>query len=213
MPTSPSFSTWPHAWAQPSFRRRLLIVLALLAGVALALPRFFAWVEARPGFLPPDPLLDILPAHDASGATFAVIYGGILLGLTTLLPRPQSLLRALLAFLLLHLLRLLSLALVPWEPPAALMLLHDPVVDTFFYAAPTPITKDLFFSAHTATLLLLAVAVGPGWRRVVLAIAAAAVAGLLLVQHAHYTWDVLAAVPATLLAWWAAGRLLLATRR
>ncbi|RFP66816.1 hypothetical protein D0N36_01645 [Hymenobacter lapidiphilus] len=193
--------TWPAAWRQPAFRARLLLVLALLLGLASQLPRYFAWVQARPGYHLPDPLLAWLPAHDVSGATFAVIYLGIALGVATLLPRPARLLRALWAYLLLHLLRCATLWLLPLEPPPGLVLLQDPLVDLFFYAAPTPITKDLFFSGHTATLLLLALAVPSGWRRQLLLFGTVAVGTLVLIQHAHYTYDVLAAPLFVWLAW------------
>ncbi|TGD81789.1 phosphatase PAP2-related protein [Hymenobacter wooponensis] len=201
---SPSIS-WREAWAQPAFRGRLLTVLGLLLALAALLPRFFAWVQARPGRLLPDPLLAWLPAHDVSGPAFAVIYLGIGLGVVTLASRPLRLLRALWAYLLLHLFRCLTLFLLPLEPPTGLIVLRDPLVERFFYAAPTPITKDLFFSGHTATLLLLALAVPPGWRRQVLAVVTFLIASLVLVQHAHYTYDVLAALPLTLLAYKVAG--------
>ncbi|WP_165768194.1 phosphatase PAP2-related protein [Hymenobacter amundsenii] len=201
-------STWPAAWRQPTFRRQLLTVLALLLLLARQLPRYFAWVQARPGHHLPDPLLTALPAHDVSGAIFTVIYLGIGLGLVTLLPRPARLLRALAAYLLLHLLRCATLWLLPLEPPTGLVLLRDPLVDQLLYAAPAPITKDLFFSGHTATLLLLALTVPPGWQRVVLLAGTVAVAGLVLVQHAHYTYDVLAAPLFVALAWWGSGKVL-----
>ncbi|SET90820.1 phosphatase PAP2-related protein [Hymenobacter actinosclerus] len=199
--------TWPAAWRRPAFRARLGLVLGLLLGLASQLPRYFAWVQARPGHLLPDPLLARLPAHDVSRAIFAVIYAGIALGMTTLLPRPARLLRALWAYLLLHLLRCGTLWLLPLEPPSGLVLLRDPLVDALIYAAPAPITKDLFFSGHTATLLLLALAVPPGWRRQALLAGTVAVGALVLVQHAHYTYDVLAAPLFVWLAWQGSRRL------
>ncbi|GGG38066.1 phosphatase PAP2-related protein [Hymenobacter glacieicola] len=199
--------TWPEAWRHGTFRRRLLLVLGLLLGLAAALPRFFAWVQARPGYRLPDPLLAALPAHDVSGPTFLVIYLGIAGGVALLLPRPLRLLRALTAYLLLHGFRCLTLALLPLEPPAGLVLLRDPLVDQLFYAAPAPITKDLFFSGHTATLLLLALAVPAGWPRRALLVATLAIAVLVLVQHAHYTYDVLAAPLFTGLSFWLASQL------
>ena len=108
---------------------------------------------------------------------------------------------------MLHMFRCLTLLLVPLEPPTGLVVLHDPLVERFFYATPSPITKDLFFSGHTATLLLLTLAVPAGWRRWILGAATILIGSLVLVQHAHYTYDVLAAVPFTLLAYALAGRL------
>ena len=198
---------WPAAWRNVGFRARLLGVLALLLGLVAGLPRFFAFIQARPGVLLPDPLLALLPAHDVSVPTFAVIYLSIGAGVVYLLPRPALLLRALWAYWLLHLCRCLLLWLLPLEPPAGLVLLRDPLVDSLIYAAPAPITKDLFFSGHTATVALLALAVGPGRLRRWLVVGAVAVGLLVLVQHAHYTYDVLAAPLFAAFCFWLAGRL------
>ncbi|MFD2786126.1 phosphatase PAP2-related protein [Hymenobacter rubripertinctus] len=200
--------SWRAAWQQPAFRGRLGAVLLLLLALVALLPRYFAWVQARPGYQLPDPLLAALPACDVSTLIFTVIYLGIGLGLITLLPRPTRLLRALWAYLLLHLLRCATLWLLPLEPPPGLVLLHDPLVDQLIYAAPAPITKDLFFSGHTATLLLLALAVPVGWRRTALLAGTGAIGTLVLIQHAHYTYDVLAAPLFAALAWWGSGKVL-----
>jgi hypothetical protein len=198
---------WPQAWARPAFRRGLLLGLALLLALAAWVPHYFAFIQARPGTVLPDPLLAALPAHDVSAATFAVIYLGIGGTLMYLLPRPALLLRALWAYLLLHAFRTLTLYLLPLDPPTGLLLLHDPLVDRFLYGGPTPITKDLFFSGHTATMFLLALAVRPRRARAVLLAATVAVGALVLVQHTHYTYDVLAAPLFAGLSYWLAGKL------
>lgn len=198
--------TWSVARTHPAFRQRLFIVLLLLLGISYALPFFFAIIQARPGVVLPDPLLEALPARDVSTATFGVIYLSIAVALVYLLPRPTLLLRALWAYALLHLLRIATLWLLPLEAPPHLLVLHDPLVERFFYASPAPITKDLFFSGHTATLALLALAVGKGRLRIALALLTVAVAALVLVQHAHYTYDVLAAIPFAFACYWLAGR-------
>ncbi|MBD2714009.1 hypothetical protein KBK19_03065 [Microvirga sp. STR05] len=198
---------WPAAWRNASFRVRLLGVLVLLLGLVTVLPRFFAFIQARPGVVLPDPLLALLPAHDVSGPTFAVIYLSIGVGVVYLLPRPALLLRALWAYWLLHLCRCLLLWLLPLEPPVGLVLLRDPLVDSLIYAAPAPITKDLFFSGHTATVALLALSVGPVRLRRWLVVGAVAVGLLVLVQHAHYTYDVLAAPLFAAFCFWLSGRI------
>ena len=203
----PAALRWPDAWARPAFRGRLLLALALLLTLAAGIPRFFAFIQARPGRVLPDPLLAGLPAHDVSGATFAVIYLGIGAALVYLLPRPDRLLRALWGYLLLHAFRSLTLYLVPLNPPAGLLLLHDPLVDRFFYGSPTPITKDLFFSGHTATLFLLALAMPSRAGRWALLASTVVVGTLVLVQHTHYTYDVLAAPFFAGLSYRLAGRL------
>ena len=198
-------ATWPAAWQRPNFRQRLLITSVLLGVLVTKLPQFFAWVQARPGAHLPDPLLALLPAHDVSWPTFIVIYLSAGVAFAYVLPRPYMLLRLLGAYWLMQICRIMLIALLPLAPPVGLLPLHDPVIDTFIYVAAGPITKDLFFSGHTATVMLLALATGPGPRRRWLLAATAVVGLLVLVQHVHYTYDVLAAPVFAFGCYWLAG--------
>jgi membrane-associated phospholipid phosphatase len=101
-------------------------------------------------------------------------------------------------------LRMLTMYLFTFEPPMGIIPLEDPVT-AVFYPGGEPFLKDLFFSGHTATLVLFAFAMGPGRQRTALLLAALVVGGLVLVQHVHYTVDVLAAPFFAGLAWWVAG--------
>ena len=198
---------WQQAWTFKTFR--LQLSLALLIGLALAfgLPYYFAIIEARAGYVLPDLLLAHLPARDVSWQTFAVIYLSILVAVVHLLRHPLAFLRVLWAYCIMHIIRIGTLWLAPFDPPAGFVLLHDPIVDTFFYPDTDPITKDLFFSGHTATIMLLALAVQSRRLRRVLLMATVAVGFLVLVQHAHYTYDVLAAPLFAALSFWLAGKL------
>jgi hypothetical protein len=204
-PTRPA--PWVAAWAQPGYRRRLGLVLLLLVGLLPVVPGFYHFIQARPGHRLADPLLALLPVHDVSVPTFALIYGAIAGTLMYLLLRPTLLLRALWAYYFLQLLRMGTLWLLPLEPPTMLLILHDPVMDRIFEVTTQPIVRDLFFSGHTATMALLALAVrGRNWRRA-LVLMGVAVGLLVLVQRVHYTYDVLAAPLFAWLAYWLAGRI------
>jgi membrane-associated phospholipid phosphatase len=87
--------------------------------------------------------------------------------------------------------RMVAMGVTPLDPPATMIPLIDPTV-TYFGTGMTP-TRDLFFSGHTATMLLLALTVPSAPWRTVFGVATAAVALSVLAQHAHYTVDVLAA--------------------
>jgi hypothetical protein len=183
---------WRTAWAVRGFRRAFAVTLAALPLTLWALSAFLLWVERRPGAVLDDPVLALLPPGDASVPTFALIYGGMLLALVALLRCPWQLLRALQGYVTLVLLRMLCMWLVPLDPPPGYVPLHDPVVESFGPAMA--LSRDLFFSGHTSTLLLLALTVPARAVRVALLLAMAAVAVLLLRQHAHYTVDVLVAL-------------------
>ena len=198
---------WPAAWARRGFRVRLGPVLGLLVGLLPVVPGFYRWVQARPGRLLADPLLALLPAQDHSALIFALIYGAIAATLLYLLPRPQRLLQTLWAYYLLQLMRMATLWLWPLDPPTALITLHDPVVDRLFEATTQPIVRDLFFSGHTATMMLLTLSGrGRGWRWG-MGLATVAVGLLVLVQRVHYSYDVLAAPFFAWAAYWLAGRI------
>lgn len=197
-------ATWSTTWEQSAFRHRLLLTLVLLLLLVANLPHFFAWLQARPGAQLPDPLLALLPVYDVSWPTFIVIYLSAGVTLTHVLPRPYALLRLLGAYWLMQTCRLLLLVALPLEPPVGILPLRDPIIDTFIYVAAGPITKDLFFSGHTATIMLLALSVAGPRRRWLLA-ATAMVGLLVLIQHVHYTYDVVAAPFFALGCYWLAG--------
>lgn len=182
-------------------RKAYLLTLLVALPVVAVLPTFFRWIEQRPGVLPPEPLLHILPAADLSVPLFVLLYATIAYGLLRLVRSPERLLRGMQAYVVLLLLRMLTMWSWTLEPPPGLMDLTDPVTQVF-YPGATPFRKDLFFSGHTATLVLLALAMPTFRDRVFVAIAAVVVGSAVLVQHVHWTVDVLAAPVFAALAWW-----------
>lgn len=207
LPVAPNSESqlWPAAWAATSFRLRLALVVVLLLSLLPIVPGFYHFIQSRPGHRLADPLLALLPVHDVSVPTFAIIYGGIAATLVYLLPRPQLLLRAFWAYYFLQLMRMSTLWLLPLEPPTTLLILHDPVMDRIFEVTTQPIVRDLFFSGHTATMMLLVLAGrGTAWRWA-LGLMTVAVGLLVLVQRVHYSYDVLAAPFFAWGAYWLAG--------
>jgi hypothetical protein len=206
LPAQPETLRWPTAWADTGFRVRLGLVLLLLLGLLPVVPGFYHFIQSRPGQRLADPLLALLPVHDVSTPTFALIYGAIAATLVFLLPRPALLLRAFWAYYFLQLLRMLTLWLVALEPPTTLVILHDPVMDRIFEVTTQPIVRDLFFSGHTATMVLLLLAGRGNLWRWTLGLMTVAVGLLVLVQRVHYSYDVLAAPLFAWLAYWLAGQ-------
>jgi len=83
------------------------------------------------------------------------------------------------------------MSVTPLEAPPGMIPLDDPLVRLL--GPGKLLTKDLFFSGHTATLFLLGCAV-PGRRSRILFFVCTAIVGIsVLWQHVHYTIDVLAA--------------------
>ena len=198
---------WALALARPAFRRCWLLLLVLLFGVLVpVVPGFFHYIQQRPGAVAFDPLLGLLPRHDVAWPIFALMYGGVLVAVGWLTRHPHLFLRGLWGYFILLLLRMAAIWLVPLAPPLDILAMPDPFLALVFHTdASEAITKDLFFSGHTSTVALLALAVRGRWWRSALALAALGIAVLVLVQRVHYSYDVLAAPFFAWLAYWAAG--------
>lgn len=200
-------SEWAQALARPAFRLSWAVLALLLFGVMVPLmPGFFVWVQAREGAGLADPLLHLLPRHDVATPVFVLMYGGVLAAVGWLTRHPYLFLRGLWAYFLLLVLRMVTIWLVPLNPPLDLVPMPDPFTAFFFHtAAAEAITKDLFFSGHTATVAILALAVRGRVLRPALVVVAVLIGVLVLVQRVHYSYDVLAAPLFAWLAYWVAG--------
>jgi hypothetical protein len=149
-------------------------------------------VERRHGVVLPDPVLAVVPARDCTWLTFAVIYVALAAGVAILLWHPRELTIALQSYVFLVLARIAVMFVMPLEPPVGMIALKDPIVESA--ATGTVLTRDLFFSGHTSMLFLLFCAVPVGrFGKAILLGCTIVVAGAVLVQHVHYTVDVLAA--------------------
>lgn len=198
--------TWPGAWARPRYRGQLLVALALVFGALVpACASFYQLIQHRVGHQLADPVLAYLPRYNVAGPIFFLMYGSCVAAVGYLLRRPQLLLRGVWAYLFLQLLRMATIWLLPLEAPVGILSFSDPFTEHLFHSTATPITKDLFFSGHTATVVLLFLAVRGRWWRWALGLAAASIGVLVLVQHVHYTYDVLGAPLFAWLAYWLAG--------
>ncbi len=170
----------------------LLISAMVLIVVAIAFSFFLAWAEVREGFLFDDPILQSITPHDYSTITFGITYGALLLMLGLSVRFPQQVVQLMQAYTLLLLLRTITIYLVPLLPPVHIIPLKDPFLDGFIYQGGVNL-RDLFFSGHVATLVLFALIVRPAFLKVGFFIAALAVSIFILLQHVHYSIDVMAA--------------------
>ncbi|MBL7714224.1 MAG: hypothetical protein JNL01_02080 [Bdellovibrionales bacterium] len=154
--------------------------------------RFVAWVETRPGSVLQDPILAMLTPRDFTVPVFIIIYGAIPLILFVLRNNPLQLLKLFQSYIAMIWIRTLAMYALPLDPPTGMILLRDPVVEMVGDAGRM-LTRDLFFSGHTATVFLFA-AFMPTWKgKAALGFATAALMFMLAAQHVHYTVDLVAA--------------------
>ena len=105
--------------------------------------------------------------------------------------QPSIFLMFLWGFILLSFSRMISIIAVPLNPPDNLLELIDPISNTFY--GSKFVTKDLFYSGHTATQFLMFLCLKNKLDKLATLISTFLIGALVLVQHIHYTIDVLAA--------------------
>ncbi len=169
----------------------MVIGSAIVALVLSAMPAFFQHIERRAGVQLHDPILSHIAPQDVSIYIFMVIWGMGLLTLLRAIANPAIYVRYVWLYIVICLTRLLTITLVPLAPPVGLKELVDPLTGIFYGHAV--VTKDLFYSGHTATLITMYFCLEKRSDKILSLIATFIVGCLLLVQHVHYTIDVLAA--------------------
>ena len=182
---------WAKAWNIPSFRWKLWSGLIILSSIFIGFPFFFQAIEARNGYFFTDLILQWLPAHNVSVAVFFLIWSCCLILVIRIFKDPMMMLVTLWAYNGVTLLRMACIALISLNPPAGLIPLADPITNQFYGAHY--ITHDLFFSGHTTTVFLIFLCLKKKIDRLYALLSSLLLGLLLLIQHVHYTVDVLAA--------------------
>lgn len=200
-------ATWANPWQDKQFQWRLILALGVFAIFPWKAADYFQWIQSRDGKVWPDWILAQIPSANVSYLIFGIIYSSVIYLFIRLLADPKRFLLFAWAFNIETLLRFASIYFVALNPPKGLVGLHDPIAELFIYGDRLPITKDLFFSGHTATMVFVCYFLTGNERKISLLLTGVLVA-LLLIQHVHYTWDILAAPVATLASIWMAKRLI-----
>ena len=166
----------------------------------LAISLLFLWIvqslngyylprlETRIGYQPYDPISEALPCINLSIFIFVVLYGSMFVGVVGLLKHKEHLLKMLVAFSTMYLIRLCTITLLPLEPPAGLVELQDPILESLFNKVF--LKKDLFFSGHFSTMFIFFLVAPTNKYKWYFLAASVAMAFLVWIQHIHYTFDV-----------------------
>ncbi len=174
-----------------TFRRKMISTLVILIIVIISLPTFFNYIEQRKGAYLHDLILQHIPAADVSLLTFLIIWSMSGFVIVRCIQKPSFALLMLMSFTLLCLARMVSITMVPLDPPDGLIRLNDPLTSLVYGGKDKFITKDLFFSGHTSNMFLMYLCLEKRSDKILGLIASLSVAVLVLVQHVHYTVDVM----------------------
>lgn len=192
-------SLWKDNWQSSDYRKKLIIGLILLSFILISMPFFYQAIEQRRGIKFNDYLLQWLPAYNLSLIIFITIWSTASLTFSRFKKDPNIFLTFLWGFVLLNLSRLVSIGLIPLNAPESLIPIQDPISNYFY--GPKFITKDLFFSGHTAAMFLMFLCLKQKIDKILACLATLIIAVALLLQHVHYTMDVLMAPLITYFIW------------
>ncbi len=182
-------------WGQYLSDKKNLITFAVTVIVfilvLIAISNFLTYNEMREGATLNDPFLSLFNAVNVNWLTFTLIYGALIFGIVHLSYTPKNLTFALGVYSVMVLLRITAMYFISLNPPVGMIPLKDPVIEHF--GTGIPLTKDLFFSGHTSTMFLLFLVMKEKNIKFAFLIVSFAVGACVLLQHVHYSIDVIAA--------------------
>jgi hypothetical protein len=182
---------WKQAWQNSRFKKQIIIGSITLIIVLIFFSEFLTKIEQREGLIINDIFLNNIPSIDLSIPVFTIIWSSAALLIWQASKNPAIFITYLWAFIFLMISRMITIYLVPLNPPKNLVPLLDPLINKTFYEG-TFITKDLFYSGHTATILLMSFCLKEKIHKKITLLAAICIAIMVLLQHIHYTIDVIA---------------------
>lgn len=157
--------TWNSAVRNKTFIVQLVVTVVALLTILLSLPYYFhSVIGPKPGLQLKDPILNLLPPQDFSVLIFALIYLSLLIVLWGLINKPYQIALGLGSYLIITLVRTITMYVFTLEPPVGIIVLQDPFIDRIAYGGNV-FTKDLFFSGHMATLTLLGLVEERPWAK------------------------------------------------
>ena len=183
---------WQVYFSRPNKRMVFILSLLMLAITLLAFVYFLTYNESRIGFVFNDPILNSFQPIALSEYTFFVTYFLAIYGLIHSFKEPALFVSLIQAYMLMTFARMLCMYLVPLEAPASIIPLRDSFLQSCFYSGRENL-KDLFFSGHTATIFLFAFGFRNKSLKLLFEIGGTVVGILVVLQHVHFSIDVIVA--------------------
>jgi len=172
----------------------LIIAAVTLLLMAFVMTYFLRYhqdkIELNGGINFQDPVLQWITPADVSLYIFILTYGSVLSYVFLHIRKMTYITHLMYGYSLLLLVRILTMTLLPLDEPEGIVRLEDPFLNGLIYDGN--ITTDLFFSGHLATVLLIGFLSD---YRIYYVIVGVILSYLILVQHIHYSIDLLGAIP------------------
>ncbi|MBL7766468.1 MAG: hypothetical protein JNJ58_10265 [Chitinophagaceae bacterium] len=185
---------WREAITDRTFVWKILLTPGLFFIYSAITQRLGNYIEMRKGVVLEDKLLYLFPSYDFSFYIFILLYSSLTLVILTHLHKPQIILRIIEMHFLVAVVRQACILLVALDPPVGIIVLRDVFLENTVYPRHSPLTKDLFFSGHVASIWLYFLCADHKHIRLVLAISTLLMAFMILCMKVHYTYDVYGAI-------------------
>lgn len=187
-------SAWRTELGNKVFRWKLLLVPGLFFVYSAITQQLGNYVEMRKGIRLDDEMLYLLPSYDFSTFIFALLYSSMFAIIITHLHKPKVITRIFEMHLAVAIVRQICILLVALEPPAHIIVLRDVFLENTVYPHNTPMTKDLFFSGHVASIWIYFLCCQKRYLKSYLLFATFLMSFLVLSMRIHYTYDVYGAL-------------------
>ncbi len=184
-------NAWKESFSGKSFRINFTLTIVLLVILLTLLSKYLEFNELRNGIVIDDPYLKLIAPVNLTWLIFGMIYSGLLISIVSLIGYPKYFLILLQSYALMVTVRIIAMYSIPLNPPHGMIALNDPFVQ--FFGNGKILEKDLFFSGHTSTMFLLFLSAKNKILRYLFLTFTVLVGLSVLIQHVHYTVDVLVA--------------------
>ncbi len=196
-------NAWRTELEDRTFRWKLLIVPGLFIIYSSITQHLGNYIQARKGVQLQDALLALFPSFDFSSSIFLLLYTSLFGILITHLNNPKVVLRVLEMHFLVAVVRQICILIVALEPPAGIIVLRDVFLENTVYPHDSPLTKDLFFSGHVASIWIYFLCAQKRYLKLYLGVATLLMSFMVLSMRIHYTYDVYGALFFTTLIYFA----------
>lgn len=183
---------WKRFISRKNSLFELIFCIILFVCVTMLFKNNLVTYESMPGVRLDDFLLKNIKAINLSIYVFVLLYTVVFYNYLFLFAYPRLLVCFFIFYSTALLIRFTLLSFIHLEAPDYLVYLSDPMLDSVTYNG-VKITKDLFFSGHMVTIFCCYFAMPNRTIKYLFLACSIILALMLIIQHVHYTIDLLGA--------------------
>lgn len=197
------FNEWKLAFSDKAFTRKVIFAHLFFILYSSLTQGFGSYVQARKGIHLKDQFLNLFPTFDFSLPIFLLLYGSIVTFIIVHIDKPRVIWRLFEMQLLVAVIRQVCILMVALEPPHGIIVLRDVFLENTFYPHNTPLTKDLFFSGHAASIWIYFLCAEKKYFKVAMFVSTFIMSYMILCMRIHYSYDVYGAIAITSIIYFA----------